>query len=154
MAITLHQMLDAVENTLDDTVGLVRSFQFDQLPEGVNSGDMPLLLVHPRSMDAVDSLSGQTDRLTFGGGSGVRQEMYTVLADFYCRQRSQLAEDMAATVAIIDAATNVLESNTYACPFFNLEGIKNFQWSWEVILFEYATARYLGARFTLRLRTF
>lgn len=154
MAITLHQMLDAVENTLDDTVGLVRSFQFDQLPEGVNSGDCPLLLVHPRSLDLVDSLSGATDRLTFGGGTGVRQEMYTIFADFYCQQRSHLGQNMAAVVAIIDAATNVLESNTYACPFFNLEGIKNFQWGWEVMLFSYAEAQYLGVRFTLKLRTF
>lgn len=154
MAITLHQMLDAVENTLDGTAGLVRSYQFDQLPEGVNSGDLPALLVYPRSMDAVDSLSGTTNRLTFAGGTGVRQEMYTVLADFYCKQRNHLDEDMAATVAIIDAATNILESNTYACPFFNLEGIKNFQWGWEVLLFQHATATYMGVRFTLKLRTF
>jgi hypothetical protein len=152
MAITLHQMLDAVENTLDGTAGLVRTFQFDQLPEGVNSGDCPLLLVHPVRMELVDSLSGATDRMTFAGALGVRQEMYTVYADFYCKQRSHLGEDMAATVAIIDAATNILEADV--CPFFGLDGIKNRQWEWQIVEFTYASAQYLGVRFTIKLRTF
>ena len=149
MSITLHQIVDAVEATLSAAGGLVRSQTFDALTEGIGSADLPLLQVYPESLEFVDP-SGSSDRMTFGGA--VRQEVYVIHADVYCRQRSHIGEDMAALVKMIDAITDVLEAQD--CPPFGLAGIKSWQWSWSRVQFEYAGAQFVGARFVLHLRIY
>ena len=60
---------------------------------------------------------------------------------------------MAALVTGIDEIVILLEA-AHECPHFGLEGIKNYQWSWRRVIFDYGGVAFMGARFTLNLRTF
>lgn len=146
MAITYDQMLTAVYNHIDAAL-TARGQNFNALTEGMN--DTPTIQVYPESCDPVSSDSG-TQTFTFQ--SGVIQETHVVHVDYYARQRSHLGEDMAALVVGLDAICTAIEAA--GCPPFGLEGIKNFQWSWSRVLFDYGAVSYVGARFVLRLRTF
>jgi hypothetical protein len=150
MSITLAQICDAIESALDDATTITRSQSFDELTEGIGSADTPLLQVYPEACGPV-SLGSETDKLTLGGSPPHRREQYTIHADYYARQRSHIAEDMEALVDGIDAMTDVLEDQ--GCPPFDLDGISSFQWSWRRVVFPYAGAEYMGARFTIVLET-
>lgn len=148
MAITYAQMCDAVEAYLAaNCPSLVRSQSYDELTEGIH--DEPLQQVYPESGDIVSTDSG-TQTHTFRGG--VVQSVHIIHVDYYARQRSHIGEDMAALVDGVDEIYTALEAA--GCPPFGLDGIKNFQWSWQRVAFEYGGVFYMGARFTLRLRVF
>jgi len=150
MAITLAQICDAIESTLDDATTVVRSESYDELSDGVQ--DTPLLQVYPEN--GLQSAGGATDRHTFGGGGDpARQTELTIHADYYARQRSHIGEDMAALVNGIDALQDVLEGQDQK-PYFGLEGIRAFSWRWDRVVFEYAGVQYMGARFILTVRVF
>lgn len=157
MAITLAQIVDAIEDTLDEATTLVRSQSYDELTEGIH--DLPLLQVYPETQTGV-SVGAETDRMTFGGAGGeedtpARDKEYIIHADYYARQRSHIGEDMAALVNGIDAMENVLEAVNVK-PYFSLEGIKAFSWFWTRVAFQYGDpqVRYVGARFEIRVRVF
>ena len=155
MAITLHTIIDAVETTLSTAVTIIRSQTFDKLTEGINSADTPLLQVYPEAFDGNMSAGSETDKLTLQGNPPVRRGRYTIIADYYPRQRSHIDEDMAAVVAGLDAMTNVLEAQVCKTPFGIPKGnVRSFQWNWRRVVFEYAGAMYLGFRFTLVLEVF
>jgi len=149
MAITLAQICDAVESTLDDAVTLAHSQSYDELTEGVH--DTPLLQVYPQS-GSQDPGGGTADRTTFG--AGVRQTEVVVHADYYAAERgTDIGEEMARLVNGIDAITNVIEGQDQK-PYFGLVGIKGFSWRWDRVTFDYGGVAYVGARFMLTLRVF
>jgi hypothetical protein len=146
MAITYAEMLTAIHDHLDAAL-TARGQNYDKLTEGMN--DTPAFQVYPESMDPASSDSG-TQTFTLRGG--VIQETHVIHVDYYARQRAHLGEDMALLVDGVDAIVDALEAA--GCPPFGLEGIKNFQWSWSRVLFDYGAVSYVGARFVLRVRTF
>jgi hypothetical protein len=151
MSVTLGEILDAIESTLAASSGLTRTQSYDELTEGMN--DLPTLQVYPEAGEQDPSGDGRTDRTAFGGG--VRQTEFTIHADLYARQRSHLGEDMAALVDLIDAMQDVFEQQNTK-PYFGLEGIRAFHWSWRRVVFTYGDPQlgYMGARFVLTVRVF
>ena len=148
MAITLAQMCDAIESTLDDATTLKRSQSYDGLTEGVHT--TPLLQVYPQS--GGQDPSGTADRTTFS--AGVRQTEVVVYADYYAAERgTSIGEEMGRLVDGIDAITNIVEGQDQK-PYFNLVGIKGFSWRWDRVTFDYGGVRYVGARFMFTLRVF
>lgn len=157
--ITLNQIVDAVETTLSTATTLVRSQSYDELTEGIQPADCPLLQVYWESLSPVSTDSG-TDRRSFGGGGGIentplRDKAIVIHADYYARPRSHIAEDMQAVVDGADALIDVLETQD-TTPFFGLEGIKSFQWQATRVTFVYGDPQtpYSGARFVITLRVF
>lgn len=149
MAITLGQILDAINTTLGAATIVNRSQSYDELTEGLH--DFPLLQVYPEA--GTQDPSGGTDRTAFRGG--VRQTEFTIHADYYARQRSHIGEDMNALVDGIDALTNIFEAQDTK-PYFGLDGIQAFKWSWSRAVFTYGdpNVSYVGARFVLTVRVF
>jgi hypothetical protein len=144
-SVTIAQICDAIESTLSTASGINTTQSYDELGEGLNAADLPLIQVYweDLSMDP----TGATDRTTFG--AGVRQKQITVHADVYAAQRSFLWEDMQKTVDAMDNVLAVLEvQNTV--PYFGEDGIR----SWQLVsalrgTFPYSQAQYMGARFIL-----
>ena len=143
MTISLVQLCDAVASTLGAAVGINSEQSFDELTSGMNT--LPALQVYPDS--CTSTARGETDRQTFGKGRYERR--YTLFVDLYARQRSQLAEDMAKLVTLIDAVETVLDAQK--ANIFGLSTGSNvaFSWSWQRSIFDYAGPLYAGARFTL-----
>ena len=157
--ITFNQIVDAVETTLSAATTLVRSQSYDELTEGIQPGDCPLLQVYWESASPVSSDSS-TDRRSFGGGGGdentpLRDKAIIIHADYYATARSHIAEDMAAVVNGVDALTDVLETQN-TLPYFGLAGIKSFQWQATRVTFVYGDPQtpYSGARFVITLRVY
>jgi hypothetical protein len=149
MAITYAEICDAIADYLDATCPVLRRIQsYDEMTEGMQ--DWPTIQVYPEALETVAADSG-TQWNTFGGA--LIQETHIIHVDFYARQRSHIGEDMAALVEGIDEICDALEP-AGGCPPFELEGIKNYQWSWSRVVFEYASVMYMGARFVIRVRTF
>lgn len=149
MSITTAQIIDAIETTLSAAPTLARSMSYDELTEGIN--DTPLLQVYAEAGEQDPTTN--TDRTTFR--AGVRQTSLTINADYYAQQRKHIGEDMAALIDGIDAMTNIFEAQD-AKPYFGLDGIKAFHWSWQRVTFDYGdpAINYVGARFTLTIRVF
>lgn len=150
MSITLAQICDAIESTLDNATTLKRSQSYDELTEGIQ--DLPLLQVYPES--GFQSAASSTDRHTFGGsGTPGRQTEFVIHADYYARQRAHIGEDMADLVDGIDAMQAVFEGQNQK-DYFGLAGIQAFSWRWDRVTWTYADIQYMGARFTITVRVF
>ena len=149
MAVTLTQICDGIETTLTSTVGIRTTATFSELTEGVSSLNCPLLEVYPQSGSC--DPHGRTDRTTMN--AGVQQSIITVHVDLYARQRSNLGEDMAQTMSMVDSIIDILQEQEKP-PFFGVAAIKSFSWSWRKAVHNRAGADYVGARFTLLLRIF
>lgn len=126
---------------------IIRLQNYKELTEGMQ--DTPGIQIYPEACDNVATESG-TQFTTFGGGT--IQETLIWHVDYYARQRNHLAEDMDTLVKGIDEIHTAMEDA--GCPPFGLDGIKSWQWSWLRVEFIYGAIAYVGARFTLRLRTF
>lgn len=134
--VTIAQITDAIETKLGAATGMVRSESYDELSEGIPPGDMPLLQVYFESIDF--------DWKTF---QGAIQELPILLhADVFCRQRSNIAEDIAKVVDMADAVVNVLQAEKHP-PFFGQHGIRDMKWRADRVTFDYAGALYAGIRF-------
>ena len=147
MAITFAQMCGAVKSHLETAASLERSSNYDEMTEGMQ--DTPTLEVYPESSEPV-SFGGTSQAWTVQ--SGVIQGSHTIHADLYANQRSHLGEDMTAMVTGLDEVYTLLENA--GCPPFGLEGIKSYQFGWMRVLFKRGGVDYVGARFTIVLRTF
>lgn len=153
--VTIAEICDAIDTTLGEVLvtsgDLVRSESYDELNEGIN--DPKVLQIYPESEGTVDSFSGQTQQRTLGDDPVIVEEI-VIIADFYAKQRSNIGEDMGALVSGIDAIRANLK--TQHCPIFGEEALREFQWSWERVVFEYGAPelKYIGARFTLTFRVY
>jgi hypothetical protein len=145
--ITLAQICNGIESALSAATTLARSQSYDELTEGVH--DIPTLQVYPES--GLQDAGGNTDRTTFG--AGVRQTEFTIHADYYAAQQSNIGEDMAALVNGIDAIQNELEKQDSTRFGFSDHNL-SFRWSWTRVQFVYNEANYMGARFIIVVRVF
>ncbi len=146
---TIAQICNAIETTLGAATGLTYAHTYSELREGMQ--DVPLLQVYPDS--ARQDPSGSADRTSFQ--AGVRQTDHVIFCDLYAKQRHEIGEDMAALVPLIDAIIAVLEAQNTK-NYFGLDRLQAYAWSWQRVIFVYGDPAlpYIGARFTLNVRTF
>jgi len=122
---------------------------YHELTEGIQ--DPPTIQVYPT--DALTDANGTTDRTTLR--VGVQHTQLTLALRCFARQRSNLADDMAAVVACWDAIDTALEGVSQGChPFFGIEAAKNFRWSTTLTIYDYARVVYVGCEVTLTLEVF
>jgi len=146
--ISLAQICDAIESTLDDATDMGRSESYDALSESPRSGDTPVLQVYPQSGDC--DIENKADRSTFG--AHVRQRQYLFHADLLARKRSHLKDDMKKTTEMIEAMEDILEAQKTG-PAFSLDGIKALHWRWERLIFQPTTDdQFMGARFYITVK--
>jgi len=149
MALTIAAICDGIEETLAEATGIKSTKSYDEIPEGVPSLACPRLHVYP---DAVgQDVATNTDRTAFGGG--VQQSEVLIFVDHFARQRSQMHLDMKAVVEGLDALMDVIEEQERP-PFFGVEGIKSFKWSWKRAVLSFSGALYAGGRFSILVRVF
>ena len=144
--ITYGSLCKAVATALQATAGVVHVQAYDELTESIS--DTPTLQVY-LSKDAAETDDSGIHQSTFG--AGVRITRLNITIDCYARQRSHLADDMAAQMDIIDAVDAVLNQQKTA-PFFG--GAKALHWTWKRLAMENADAEYAGAECTLTLWIF
>lgn len=146
---TMVALCNAIKTTLATATGLTYAQSYSEISDGMQ--DQPLLQVYWE--DITQDPSGTIDRTTFH--KAVKQEVVTIFADLYARQRAHIGEDMGALVPLVDAIKAVLD-NEKGQPFFGLAGVQGFQWVAKRVIFEYGdpAIRYMGARFTFTVRLF
>lgn len=144
MAVTIGEVCDAIETTLATASGINTTQSYDELAEGLNAADLPLIQVYWQ--DLMMDPTGGTDRTTFQ--AGVRQKQVTIYADVYAAQRSFLWQDMKAVVDAVDNILVVLESQN-TVPYFGEAGIRSWQLeSARRASIQYSEAWYVVARFS------
>jgi hypothetical protein len=126
---------------------LVQSQNYDELTEGIN--DPRVLQVYPEASEPISDKS-EIQQQTLGTDP-VIAEAITIHADYYARQRSHIGEDMSQLVSGIDAIRASIKAQ--ACDNFGID-IKEFQWRWERVTFEYGSVQYAGARFYITVRIY
>ena len=156
--VTLPDIVDAVADKLRLATVIMpgelvaRAFtvqSYDELTEAIQ--DLPTIQVYPE-LEQVDA-NGVTDRTTLKVGTQHAQVVLTIRT--FARQRSHLADDMAAAVKCWDMVDKVLEDVSTDClPFFDLTGIRAFHWTAAPTLFDYARVLYVGIEHTLTLEVF
>lgn len=146
MAVNITAINTAITDTLANASGLTFTQDFDELSEGIV--DTPLLQVYWVSTDPDNETA---DRTTFG--KGVTQVRILFHADLYATQRSDLGDDMAILLPLVDAIHAELDSQTTS--LFGLATIKALQeWRADQVIFEYAEWQFVGARFFVPVRVF
>lgn len=144
MNVTLTQMCDAVRDELKQADKVKRAMSVADFKESIP--DVALLQVYPESGET--AMYSGTDRTTFR--AGVRHSQAIIHVDCYARVRSQIGQDMKAAVELADAVINRLEQQRVS-PYFGLQGLKAFRWTWERVTFTYGDpeTKFAGIRFVL-----
>ena len=165
--VTIGQICDAIESTLSAAAGINRTESYDELTEGINNADCPLLQVYWESF-AMDP-SGTTDRSSFGGKGGVeatpiRQKPIVIHVDLYASRRNHLAQNMEATIDATDALLDVFEQQNVKPYFGLLDDAGDYAikaWSLDDarrVVFQYGSGTgqvlYSGARFILTVHIY
>ena len=156
--VTLPDIVDAVADKLRTATVLMpgelvaRAFtvqSYNELTEAIQ--DLPTIQVYPE-VETVD-VNGTTDRTTLKVGTQHAQVVITIRT--FARQRSHLADDMAAAVVCWDAVDTILEDVSTDClPFFDLTGIRAFNWTATFTPFTYANVTYAGVEHVLTLEVY
>ena len=150
---TLQAICNAIELTLAPAITYTQSY--NELKEGM--ADTPTLQIYPYSGSS--NPPQKTDRWTFQ--AVVRLAELVIYADLYATQRSELSEDMAILLPLIEAMIDEIEKQDKK-PYFSLldangePAIKAFNWRWQYSNFTYNDPQqiYVGARFTFTLTMF
>lgn len=147
---TLGALVDGIETVLSAALSLTvpeggRSQTYTELTEGMNQ--TPTLQVYPEENLGTD-FTGATDRATLTGKHSFKE--YTIHADYYANQRTDIGQDMGRLVTGINELEDILD--TQGCPPFDLDFITSFRWSWARVTFDYGGVDFVGARFRLTVR--
>jgi len=146
--VTLGELCDSIVATFNAGMTLTRVQSYDEITEGVNAGDTPLLMVY--TQDVLGDPTGETDRGTFmTGNASIKVKEMLFYCDFYTSQRAHAAEDVGDQVDTMSAAVDVIEGqNEY--PYWNNSAIKaTTGWHMYRVQFDYAGAMYSGFRIEL-----
>jgi len=148
--LTLASICDAIESALGAVTGIERSQSYDELTEGM--GSFPTLQVFPARWN-VDART-ETDRSTFR--AGLRATDQTIYCDLFAGPRggSSPGQLMGILVGLIDLINVELETQAAIRPPFSLTGVKACWWTGEHVTIENSGVLYVGARWTITLRTF
>ena len=150
---TLQAICNAIETTLAPAITYTQSY--NELKEGMP--DQPTLQIYPNSGSS--SPPSGNDRSSFQ--AKLRQTEIQIYADLYASARSEIGEDMALLLPLIEAIIGEIEKQDTK-PYFGLldaqnePAIKAFSWSWQRVVFQYNDPMqlYIGARFIFLLRIF
>lgn len=147
MAVNTTAINTAIADTLSNASGLSFSQDFDELSEGIV--DTPLLQIYWTGTQT--DVENEADRTTFG--KGVAQARMTFHADLYATQRSDIGDDMSILLPLVDAIHDTLDDQKTT--LFGLATIKVLEnWQSSMVIFDYATFSFVGARFVISIRTF
>jgi hypothetical protein len=127
---------------------LTRVYDYDEIPEGVNAGDTPLLMVYCQSVLA--DPTGETDRGTFQtDNASIKVKEMIFHCDFFTSQRAHSMEDVGDQIDTMSAAIDVIEGqNEY--PYWGNDAIKaTAGWRMDRVQFDFAGAIYPGFRVEL-----
>jgi hypothetical protein len=143
MTATLTALVEAVRAEMAGISGVVAQGGAT-LTEGIV--DIPTIQITPESGEG--AYHSRTDRNTFGKGLALRQ--WVINVDVYARQRSHIAEDMAAVTTQADAVIARLDAKATS-PSFGVSGVHTWHYTWQRVVFTYGSteARYAGIRFVL-----
>lgn len=147
--VKVSEICDAIAEVLSEASGIKSVKSYNEVTEGVPAVECPRLQVYPD--DYNPDINNTVERTTFGGV--IRQAQLNVFVDIFARERSHINLDMEALVDTLDSLIDVLEDQEDP-PFFGLEGIKAFGWTWKRVGLIYGGHQYLGGRIILRLRLF
>jgi len=150
---TLQAICNAIETTLAPAITYTQSY--NELKEGMP--DQPTLQIYPNSGSS--SPPSGNDRSSFQ--AKLRQTEIQIYADLYASARSEIGEDMALLLPLMEAMITEIEKQDTK-PYFGLldaagqYAIKGFSWSWQRVTFQYNDPMqlYVGARFIFNLRIF
>lgn len=147
---TLDELVDGIKDILSVASALTfaeggRSQTYDELTEGMQQ--TPTLQVYPEENLGTD-FTGNTSKATLSGKHSFKE--YIIIADYYANQRTDIGQDMGRLVTGINQLEDILD--TQGCPPFGLDFITSFRWSWKRVIFDYAGADFVGARFRLTVR--
>jgi len=155
MSVTIAQICDAIEAVVGSVATVTRSQSYDELTEGINSADMPLVQVYWEDLGMAPP--GGTDRTTFKAERRNKEFHFNV--DVYAQQRAHIGEDMKVLVDVFDDILPALESQDKK-PYFDLladdgtPAIKAWALTARRVTFEYAEANYVGCRAILTVWVF
>lgn len=141
--VTIGDINDAIESKLGAATGMVRGQSYNELTEQVPSGDLPLLQVLFESVDC--------EPVTYE--NAVQQLVLLFHADVFCRQSSNIAEDIGKAIDMADAVVDVLQAERHL-PYFDLHGIKDMRWRADRVIFDYAGVTFAGIRFYITIYVF
>ncbi len=119
--------------------------QYDELTEGMPDRGTLQVYVDQNIGTSFDS---DTHKLTLATKHTLKE--YVVLADFYVRPRSQIAEGMAEFHQSVDYFEDILDVQD--CPNFGRAEIRSFIWNWDRVIFEYDGVLYVGLRMFITIR--
>ena len=146
MAVTLGALCNSIAAQFEAGVAsLSRVYEYDEIPEGVNAGDTPLLMVYCESVLA--DATGETDRGTFQTGTNsIKIKEILIHADFYTSQRAHLMEGVGDAIDVMSEAVDVIEAqNEYG--YWGNSAIKaTAGWRMDRVQFDFAGAIYPGFR--------
>lgn len=142
---SLGTLVKAIGTTLSAAAVVQRLEQYDGLTEGMP--DKGTLQVYP-DQNIGTSFDSDTHKLTLKTKHSIKE--YVVLADFYVRPRSQIAEGMDEFVDAVDDFEDILDVQD--CPNFGRPEIRSFHWNWDRVLFEYGAELYVGLRMFVTIR--
>ena len=142
---SLGTLSKAVGTTLSAAACVARLEQYDDLSEGMP--DRQTLQVYP-DRNLGTTFDTDTHKRTLKTKHTGKE--YEILADFYVRPRSQIAEGMDEFVDACDDFEDILDVQD--CPNFGRSEIRSFRWNWDRVIFEYASAQYVGLRIYITIR--
>ena len=157
MAVLITEIADAIADTLATAMGIKSKQSYDELSEGINNKDCPLIQVYLESLQM--DPEGSDDRSSFGGRAPVkplRQKLLAYHVDLYTSRRNHIAQNWAEVHRNVDAILAVLETQDRK-PYFTLDGIKAWQLeSANRAMLDYGgpDLLYPGFRFVLSIRVF
>ena len=149
MAVTLGALCDSISSVFNSGMTLTRVQSYDEITEGVNAGDTPLLMVYCESVLA--DATGETDRGTLlTGATGINVKNIVIHCDFYTSQRGHVGEDVADQVDNMSSAVDVIEGQNQK-PYWDNNAVQAFNYRMDRVQFEFAGAIYPGFRVELTL---
>ncbi len=142
---SIGDLSKAIGTTLGAAASVQRLEQYDSLSEGMP--DRATLQVYP-DQNIGTSFDSDTHKLTLATKHTLKE--YVILADFYVRPRSQIAEGMDEFVQAVDDFEDILDVQD--CPNFGRSEIRSFLWAWDRVIFQYASVEYVGIRMFITIR--
>jgi len=148
--VTRAAINSGITATLAEVTGVNEVQDYDDLTEGMNN--LPAVQVYWEEDDDKSSTYGKSDRMTFGGNVG---QCFTFHVDVYARRRSNIGQDMAATLPLVDTIDAKIRAQVGSSAPFGV-AIQSFQWEWSRCVFEYGAKdrTYMGARCVLKVETY
>lgn len=147
--VTLGELCDSIVATFAAGMSsLTRVFQYDEIPEGVNAGDTPLLMVYWES--TLSDPTGETDRGTFQTeNKSIKIKEMVFHCDFFTSQRAHSMEDVGDAIDRASEAHDVIEAQN-EFPYWGNTAIKaTAGWRMDRVQFDFAGAMYPGFRVEL-----